>query len=155
MPSIDKCINNLEYSVGDFNRTYMFLVYDHNYLWFDYTFNVTQLVSTTIADCSRDCTMSTLQAVNQTMTRFLKFQTVTEWILGFLQNMLGNVVAFQKIYDKINTSIAANNVADVCFQVGRICNLLLDFKPLEKEAYEDTKRLVEGYLGIQLESYHE
>lgn len=153
MPSIDKCVNNLEYSVGDFNRTYMFLVYDHNYLWFDYTFNVTQLISTTIADSSRDCTMASLQAFNQTMTRVLKFASITDWILGFLQNMLGNVVAFQKIYDKINTSLAANNVADVCFQVGRILNLLLDFKPLEKEAYEETRILFEGYTGISLSVY--
>lgn len=69
MPSIDSCANNLEYSVSDFDRTYNFLMYDKNYLWFDYTFNVTQLISTTIADCSRDCTLAALQSVNQTVSR--------------------------------------------------------------------------------------
>jgi hypothetical protein len=59
------------------------------------------------------------------------FNTITDYILGFMQNMLGNIIAFQRIYDKINTSIAANNIADICFQVGRIFNLLLDFKPME------------------------
>ncbi len=43
------------------------------------------------------------------------FPTITDYILGFMQNMLGNIIAFQRIYDKINTSIAANNVADICF----------------------------------------
>jgi hypothetical protein len=34
-------MNNVEYSFGDVTRTYNFVKYDKNYLWFDYTFNVT------------------------------------------------------------------------------------------------------------------
>ena len=64
------------------------------------------------------------------------FNTATDWILSFMQNMLGNVMAFQRIYDKINTSMAAGNFADVCFQIGRIFNLLIDFKPMMTEGYK-------------------
>ncbi len=61
---------------------------------------------------------------------FESFGTVTDWVLGFLQNLLGNVIAFQKIYDLINTDIATGNLADAYYQFGRIANLLFTFKPI-------------------------
>jgi hypothetical protein len=76
---------------------------------------VTQLISTTVADCSRDCTLAALQGTDSFIKKMKLFPTITDWILGFMQNMLGNIIAFQRIYDKITTSIAASNIADVCF----------------------------------------
>ena len=49
VPSINACMNLAQYSVADVNRTINFVLHDPNYLWYDYTFNVTQLISTTIA----------------------------------------------------------------------------------------------------------
>lgn len=59
VPNIYDCLNAVESSVGDVNRTARFLMYNKNYMWFDYTFNVTQLISGVIADSSRDCAFST------------------------------------------------------------------------------------------------
>lgn len=131
MPSIENCMNNVEYSFSDVTRTYNFVKYDKNYLWFDYTFNVTQLVSTTIADLSQYCSLALLQGTQKTVAHLKLFGNPTDWVLGFLQNMLGNVISFQKIYDKINNSLAKNNYADVAFQVGRLMNLMLIFDPIE------------------------
>lgn len=44
--------------------------------------------------------------------------------------MLGNVIAFQKIYDLINSDLATGNIADAYYQFGRIANLLLVFEPI-------------------------
>jgi hypothetical protein len=84
VPNIFDCANALQASAGDINRTYNFLSGDPNYLWYEYTFNVTQLISGPIADSSRDCSFATLQAVNQTVTRLLLFNSPTDYILAFL-----------------------------------------------------------------------
>lgn len=60
VPNIFDCANALEASAGDINRTFNFIMYDPNYLWVDYTLNVTQLISGPIADSSRDCAFATL-----------------------------------------------------------------------------------------------
>ena len=60
----------------------------------------------------------------------MSFGSVTNWVLAFLQNMLGNVIAFQKIYDLINSDLATGNIADAYYQFGRIANLLLVFEPV-------------------------
>ena len=57
--------------------------------------------------------------------------TFTDGVLGFLQNVLGNVISYQRIYDKIYAAVLANNIAEICFQAGRVFNLLFDFKPFE------------------------
>ena len=50
--------------------------------------------------------------------------TFTDGVLGFLQNVLGNVISYQRIYDKIYAAVLANNIAEICFQAGRVFNLL-------------------------------
>jgi hypothetical protein len=45
--------------------------------------------------------------------------------------MLGNVISYQRIYDKINTSLEKNNYADVAFQIGRLMNLMIIFDPID------------------------
>jgi len=46
------CANGVENSAGEINRTVQFISYDDNYLWYHYTFNVTQLISGPIADAA-------------------------------------------------------------------------------------------------------
>jgi hypothetical protein len=57
-------------------------------------------------------------------------------VLGFIQNLLGNVVSFQRIYDKMVNAMLIENKAEVYYQLGRLMQIMLDFKPIEKESYE-------------------
>ena len=41
MPNIYDCANNLEKVASEVNRTVQFVSKDDNYLWFDYSFNIT------------------------------------------------------------------------------------------------------------------
>ena len=84
----------MQLATNQVNITYNFVAYDPNYLWYDYTFNVTQLISGVLADSSRDCSYAGFQALNVTVTKFYQFNSTTDYILAFLQNMLGNVVSF-------------------------------------------------------------
>lgn len=69
-------------------------------------------------------------AVNQSYTNFIRFNSTTDYILGFLQNILGNVISFQSIYTKVSAALTANNIPEVFYQGGRVANLLFSFNPL-------------------------
>jgi hypothetical protein len=122
-------MNLIEYSYDSINQTITFLQ-NPNYLWFDYTFNVTQLISGSIAQFSQTCSLASIEIAESVIQWLMSFGSVTNWVLSFLQNMLGNVIAFQKIYDLINTDLATGNIADAYYQFGRIANLLLVFEPV-------------------------
>ena len=67
-----------------------------------------------------DCAFAELTALNVTYNRLARYPTVTDWVLGFLQNLLGNVVSFQRIYDKLVAAVQTDNTPEVFYQVGRI-----------------------------------
>ena len=82
-----------------------------------------------------DCAMTGLTTLNVTYNKISVFPTVTDWVLGFLQNLLGNVVSFQRIYDKVVAAVQTDNTPEVFYQVGRLLQLLLDFKPIERAGW--------------------
>jgi len=45
-------------------------------------------------------------------------------------------VSFQRIYDKMVNAMLIENKAEVYYQLGRLMQIMLDFKPVEKESYE-------------------
>ena len=130
VPNINDCSNHLEQSIYQFNASVNFMN-DTNYLWFEYTLNWTRYISGSMADTYYYCAISMVQARDTTLQRVGEYPTSTDWVTSFIQNMLGNVVAFQKIYDRINQAIIDKNDREVYYQFGRIMNLLLDFKPIE------------------------
>jgi hypothetical protein len=86
---------------------------------------------------NQDCAFAELTALNVTYNKLARFPSITDWVLGFLQNLLGNVVSFQRIYDKVVAAAKADNTPEEFYQVGRIMQLLLDFAPLEKSGWSN------------------
>lgn len=93
VPNINDCSNTLEQSIYNFNSSVLFLN-DTNYIWVDYTFNWTRYISGSFADAYYNCMISAVQAKQTTDARIAMFGTLTDWVTGFIQNMLGNVVTF-------------------------------------------------------------
>ncbi|CDW75991.1 UNKNOWN [Stylonychia lemnae] len=134
VPNIQDCSNYLEQTLYNFN-TSMNFIGDPNYLWFDYTLNITRYISGSLADTYYLCAISLVQAGETSNARIKEFGSATDWTTAFIQNMLGNVIGFQKIYDKINLAIKDNNNREVYYQFGRIMNLLLDFHPIPDASF--------------------
>lgn len=67
---------------------------DPNYLWFDYAFNWTKYVSGPMGDAYYYCAISAYQTVHVAKERVNEYPSSTDWVMAFIQNMLGNVIAF-------------------------------------------------------------
>lgn len=50
--------------------------------------------------------------------------------------MLGNVITFNAIYEKINDAVEADDVIAQLYWYGRIANLFIDFEPIPVDDLE-------------------
>lgn len=120
----------MERAIYSYNASRNFMQ-DDNYLWFDYTFNWTQYISGDLGDSYYHCSLSFVQTFRTISYRINLFGSSTDWVIGFIQNLLANVISFQRIYERINSAIRDKNEREIYYQFGRIMNLLLDFYPIE------------------------
>ena len=61
------------------------------------------------------------------VNRYSQFDGLTAIIMGFFQNLLGNVVTLTNIYKSITAAVTSNDYAQIWFQAGRIFKMLMDF----------------------------
>eukprot|EP00347_Sterkiella_histriomuscorum_P010508 403376014 len=101
-----------------------------------------------MADTYYYCAISFVQSGEAIQKRVGAFPSTTDWVTGFIQNMLGNVISFQKIYDRISQAIRDKNDREVYYQFGRIMNLLLDFYPIQASSFSDNQQ-------YKLQDYYE
>lgn len=61
----------------------------------------------------------------------------TNVILGYLQNLLGNILTINKLYGEIVEYSEANDTRSMYYEFGRIVRILFDFEPvvLEEASY--------------------
>ena len=121
-------MNNLELAVEDTTVVSNFILYDDYQIWHEYLFNATALISDQIATTYYYCGVISLQTVNAFSDKYAEFDNLTLWIMSFMQNILGNIIAFQKIYDKMMVAIQEENNREIFYQLGRLLNLMLDFE---------------------------
>jgi len=99
--------------------------------WIEGTFAVTELISDSFASTWNSCASTIYNGVLYVIGRLGLFATETEWILSFVQNLLGNIVAFQLIYTRIERANDENDTKALWYQFGRIFILILDIYPIE------------------------
>ena len=75
----------------------------------DYVFNTTSWISYDLAPSSRYCFMSALEMYVWGLRKNEQFETWDDVFAAWLQNLLGNVITFQKLHDKIKAADEAEN----------------------------------------------
>ena len=56
---------------------------------------------------------------------------------AWLQNLLGNVITFNKLYEKIEEAKEAGNMREIYYWYGRFATLFINFDPIEEDPFED------------------
>jgi len=59
-----------------------------------------------------------------------------EGFLAWLQNLLGNVITFNALYNKIVEATRAGNEREMMYWYGRLCTLLINFEPIPEDQLE-------------------
>lgn len=67
--------------------------------------------------------------------RASKFGSITNLLTSFLQNLIGNILNFNTIYQNIVNANNAGKIADVYFFIGRLSYLIVYFNPIEEAGY--------------------
>lgn len=57
----------------------------------------------------------------------------TNVILGYLQNLLGNILTINKLYGEIIEYDELNKTEEKWYELGRIARIVLDFEPIVLE----------------------
>ena len=63
-----------------------------------------------------------------------QFKDFVSFTTAFLQNLIGNILNFNTIYQNIVTANAANNTMQVYFFFGRLSYMILYFDPIVDSA---------------------
>lgn len=137
-PNVNKCVTNLQKAANSWNVTVQNLMNPSKTSKNeDYVFNVTKTISNTSADAVSECFTTSISVY----TYFLVQQSLfpggsLDYFSAFLQNMIGNIITFNSIYQNIVTAQAANKTSDVYFYIGRLANLVISVKPIDYEPLE-------------------
>ena len=62
------------------------------------------------------------------------FDGLNSVMQAFLQNLLGNAIQFNNIYNSILAAQKSNNTMQVSYQIGRLLFLIINFDPIEDAA---------------------
>ena len=66
-----------------------------------------------------------------------QFEDWGDVFAAWLQNLLGNVITFQKLHDKIEAADQAGNVRESYYWYGRFTTLFINFEPIKEDDFED------------------
>jgi len=61
----------------------------------------------------------------------------TDWFPAWLQNLLGNVITFNALYEKIDEATQAEDEIAMLYWYGRLFNLFIDFDPIPIDDLDD------------------
>ena len=94
-------------------------------------FNFTADVSNSGANAIGECYSTVYSLVKYGETRFTQFDGLTPLMAGFVQNIVGNVLNFNSIYQNIINASKSGRTTDVYFYFGRLVYLLMEFQPVQ------------------------
>jgi len=99
----------------------------------DYIFDTTEWISYDLAPSSRYCTGSMLEMYRWGLKKSTQFKSWGDVFQAWLQNILGNVITFQKLYDKIKQADQAQNTKESYYWYGRFLSLFINFEPIPED----------------------
>jgi hypothetical protein len=128
-PNSMRCSARIRTTTLDFNTTFM------NYLnprggVEQYVFNFTKVVSTSGADAFGECYTTGFNVFQYMMMRAGQFPDVVSILTAFLQNLIGNILNFNTIYQNIVNANNSGKMNDVYFFIGRLSYLIVYFDPM-------------------------
>mmetsp|Transcript_9368 Transcript_9368/g.7148 ORF Transcript_9368/g.7148 Transcript_9368/m.7148 type:complete len:135 (-) Transcript_9368:829-1233(-) len=95
------------------------------------------------------CYQFSFSVYDNTWDKMLEFGNVSQYIIGFVFNQMGNALAFKSIFDDITEDRAAGYTTDIAYQYGRLLRKMFDFQPLAQlDSYETSNKLAEQFLKM-------
>ena len=92
---------------------------------------MTRVISNSTADAAGDCYLAAYDVFFFYYLKSTGFKDPMDYLSAFLQNLIGNIISFNSIYQAINVANSANKTADVYFNLGRLAFLIFDVKPID------------------------
>ncbi len=89
------------------------------------------------ADAVGECYTTGYSVVQYVNVRKQQFPDFTSLVQAFAQNLIGNVLNFNQLYNNIMTAAKADRESDVFFYAGRLTYLVLYFDPLVSTPFDD------------------
>lgn len=96
----------------------------------DYIFNITEWLSYNVAPGIRYCFNIGLEGYTYYLKKDEVFEDFMDWFPAWLQNLLGNVVTFQALYEKVDAASKAENWPEALYWYGRFAYIVFDFDPI-------------------------
>ena len=102
----------------------------------DYVFNITKTISASTSDAVSQCFSTSISVYTFYLVQKALFPDGLSYFSAFLQNLIGNIITFNSIYQNIVTAQTANKTNDVYFYIGKLMNLIITVKPIDYETLE-------------------
>lgn len=99
-----------------------------------YVFNMTKTISGSGSDLVSECYTTGFNVYQYALMRAGQFTDFTSVLTSFLQNLIGNILNFNTIYQNIVNANNAGKVSDVYFYIGRLSYLIAYFDPIQDSA---------------------
>ncbi|TNV73062.1 hypothetical protein FGO68_gene338 [Halteria grandinella] len=132
-PNAMKCSQRIRTTALDFNSTFMnYKASKGKNLSYDrYVFNFTSVVSNSGAESVGECYTTAFNLYSYVMMRKSQFKDITSIMTAFLQNLIGNILNFNTIYQNIVNANNAAKLSDVYFYIGRLTYIIIYFDPID------------------------
>ena len=127
----------------------MWAVHPDEGLYESYIFNTTYWISYSLGPASRYCFMVGLEGYYWGWTKVEIYDGFVDGFLAWLENLLGNVITFNALYNKITDAADSDNLREQVYWYGRLCTLIINFDPIPEDQLEfkklnDTDKFVPG-----------
>jgi hypothetical protein len=140
IPSAMNCTKYLEgsiYKMNETQNTWEDPEIGDNVTTKEKVFNYTSWISYDLAPSSRYCFTTTLQMYVWYLHKSTQFETWGDIFAAWLQNLLGNVITFNKLKNKIKIADEEDNFREQYYWYGRFATLFINFEPIKDDAFED------------------
>ncbi|TNV79038.1 hypothetical protein FGO68_gene14823 [Halteria grandinella] len=135
-PNAMKCSQRVRSTALTFNSTLVNYGTAKNQSVDRYVFNFTKVISVQGADAVGECYTTGFNVYSYVLMRATQFTDFTSVITAFLQNLIGNILNFNTIYQNIVNANTAGKYSDVYFYIGRLSYLILYFDPMVDSSLE-------------------
>ena len=132
-PNVMKCSQKIRNTSLAFNQTFVnyYNPKNANATMDKYVFNFTKVVSNNGSDAVGECYTTGFNFYSYILMRASQYKQFTTLMTSFLQNLIGNILNFNTIYQNIVNANNAGKYSDVYFYIGRLTYLIIYFDPIE------------------------
>ena len=103
----------------------------------DYIFNTTYWISYDLAPSSRYCTMGVLEMYTWFLFKQTQFDSFGDVFAAWLQNLLGNAITLNTLYERIQEADEAGNKREIMYWYGRFATIFINFDPIVDDEISD------------------